>query len=191
MKIEGLEGNEQSLNFVLTETNNAYANALRRIATNHVSTFAIDSVTFYENSSAMFDEYIAHRIGLIPLITPATDYSEKDEILFTLEATGPKTVYAKELETSDKEVRVAIGNIPIIKLAADQRLRIDCKAIMGIGARHAKFQPGLITYDQVDDSTFNFYVETFGQMPPKEIINKALSTIKEELKDLEKEVKKL
>ncbi|MGD0729473.1 MAG: DNA-directed RNA polymerase subunit D [Candidatus Micrarchaeaceae archaeon] len=191
MKIENLEEKNNVLKFTLKDATNSQANALRRIATNHVKSFAINTVTFYENSSAIFDEYIAHRIGLVPIKTPSTGYSDEDEILFTLEAEGPRIVYSKELESRDKEVKVANDAIPIIKLAAEQKIRIDCKAIMGNGATHAKFQPGLITYDQIDDSTFNFYVETFGQMPPKEIINKAFSAIKDELKEVEKEVKKL
>jgi len=191
MKIEVLEDNSKVFSFALKDASAAYANALRRMAISHVKCFAIDSVTFYENSSAIFDEYIAHRIGLVPIKTPSSGYSEEDEIMFTLEAEGPKTVYSKELETKDKEVKVANENIPIIKLAPEQRLRVDCKAVMGTGLRHSKFQPGLITYDQADDYKFNFYIETFGQMPPKEIINKAISAIKDELKEIEKEVKKI
>ena len=191
MKIENTEEKGSTLSFTLKDARNSQANALRRMAINHVGCFAIDTVTFYENSSAMFDEYIAHRIGLIPIATPSTGYSEEDEILFTLDAEGPKTVYSKELESKDADVKVANEGIPIIKLAAEQRLRIDGKALMGDGAKHAKFQPGLVTYEQADDKTFNFYVETFGQMPPKEMINKAFSAIKEELKEIEKEVKKI
>jgi DNA-directed RNA polymerase subunit D len=190
MKIEVLEDNSKVLRFKLKEATNSYANALRRIAMEHVKTFAIDKVTFYENTSAMFDEYIAHRIGLVPILTPK-GYGDKEEILFTLDATGPKTVYSKELAASDKEVKVANENIPIIKLAAEQRLRLDGKAVLGIGATHAKFQPGLVTYDQTGEDEFTFYAEAFGQMPPKEMINKAIDAIKEETKDLEKEVKKL
>lgn len=191
MKIENIEENNNACRFVLKDATNSYANALRRVATNHVKCFAIDTVTFYENSSAIFDEYIAHRIGLVPITTPSSGYSDDDQILFTLEAEGPKTVYSRELEGKDKEVKVANGDIPLIKLAAEQKIRLDCKAVMGNGARHSKFQPGLVTYEQKDDGSFYFYVETFGQMPSKEIINKALTAIKDELKEIEKEVKKL
>ncbi len=191
MKIESLEENSKSYRFTLRDASNAQANALRRTCINYVKCFAIDTVTFYENSSAIFDEYIAHRMGLIPITTPASGYSDEDSILFTLEAEGPKTVYSRELEGKDKQVKVANDNIPIIKLAAEQRLRVDCKAIMGMGLSHAKFQPGLVTYDQIDENTFNFYVETFGQMPPKEIVNKAFAEIKEKIKEIEKEAKKI
>lgn len=191
MKIESVEENGNVMKFTLKDATNAYANALRRAAMSMVSTFAIDKITFYENSSAMFDEYISHRIGLVPIETPNSGYNEKDEILFTLEAEGPKTVYSKELKSSDKEVKVANENIPIIKLAQDQKIRIDGKAVLGNGLRHAKFQPGLVTYDQADEGTFNFYIESFGQMSPKEIVNKAFGAIEDETKEVEKEVKKL
>jgi DNA-directed RNA polymerase subunit D len=189
MKIDVLEDNSKVFRFKLSGASNAYANALRRMATSHVKTFAIDSTTFYENSSAMFDEYIAHRIGLIPILTPE-GYADNEEVLFTLDATGPGTVYSKDLNSSDKEVKVANDKIPIMKLANEQKLRLDCKAVLKDGASHAKFQPGIVTYDQKDD-VFEFYVETFGQMPPKQIVNKAMEAIKEEMKNLEKEVKKL
>ena len=191
MKMEKIEVDDDKLTFVLKDARNGEANALRRMATNRVLCFAIDKVTFYENGSAMFDEYIAHRIGLVPISTPSSGYSETDEILFTLDATGPGTVYSKELVSKDKEVAVANAKIPIIKLAEGQRLRIECKAVMGIGEKHSKFQPGLITYDETGDNTFNFYVESFGQMEPKEIISKAIGAIKDELKDTEKNAKKL
>ena len=66
MKIENLTEKGNTISFTLKDASSAQANALRRVAINHVKCFAIDTVTFYENSSAMFDEYIAHRIGLIP-----------------------------------------------------------------------------------------------------------------------------
>ena len=191
MKIEVVEDNEKVFRFKLSGATNWYVNTLRRIAINNVKTFAIDKVTFYENTGAMFDEYIAHRIGLIPLLTPSKGYSDADEILFTLEADGPKTVYSGELQSADKEVKVANGNIPLIKLAAEQRIRLEGKAVMGVGMKHAKFQPGLVTYGGPQEGAYEVYVESFGQMPPREMINKAFDAITGEIKDVAKEVKKL
>ncbi len=191
MKIEILEDNDKAFRFRLSGADHAAANALRRIAMNSVKTFAIDKVTIHENSTAMFDEYIAHRIGLVPILTPSKGYSDTDEILFTLDKWGKGTIYSRDLVTSDKVVKVANGNIPIMKLDDEQKLRLEGKAVMGTGMGHAKFQPGIVTYEMKDESTYEFYVETFGQMPSKEIVNKALEVIKQELKDVEKGVKKL
>ena len=191
MKIEILEDNDKVFRFSLSGTDHATTNALRRIAMNSVKTFAIDKVTIYENTTSMFDEYIAHRVGLVPILTPSKGYSDTDEILFTLDRQGKGTAYSHDLEASDKVVKVANGNIPIMKLDEEQKLRLEGKAVLGAGITHAKFQPGLVTYEMKGDDTYEFYVETFGQMPPKEIVNKALEVIKQELKDVEKGVKKL
>lgn len=189
MKVEFIEDSPTAVRFIVSGVSTEFVNALRRVIISRVKTFAIDSVTFYMNTSAMFDEYIAHRIGLIPLTTPSKGYDEKDEILFNLDAEGPATVYSKDLISSDKNVKVAFDDIPIIKLAEGQRIKLDGKAVMGNGAKSAKFQPGLATYEKKDDSTFEFYIETFGQMPAREILNKALDIIDDELKATEKELK--
>lgn len=188
MKLTVLENTPKAFKFKLDKVSTNFANAVRRIATNSVPCFAIDSVTFYENSSAIFDEYIAHRIGLVPIITP-NGYDEKDEVLFNLEAEGPTTVYSKSLESNDKAVKVANPNIPIIKLAAGQKLRLDGKAIMGNASKSAKFQAGLVTYKMLGDESFEFYVETFGQMPAAEILSKALGIITNNIKEVSKELK--
>ncbi len=189
MDIEIKEDTDRTFRFVLKKIASNYANALRRAALSSIETFAIDRVTFYENTSAMFDEYIAHRIGLVPIKTPSKP-TKDEEVLFTLEASGPCTVYSKELRSSDKEVKVANLDIPIIKLIEGQQIRIEAKAILGTGFKHAKFQPALATYEQLSGDTFEFYVESFGQMPPREIVYKAIDSIKSELKDLKKDIKK-
>lgn len=162
---------------------------MRRIAIGFVGCFAIDNVTFYENTSALFDEYIAHRLGLIPIVTPK-DYDEKDEVVFSLEAEGPATVYSKELKSKDKNVKIANDAIPIIKLAEGQRIRVDCKAVVGYGRKSAKFQTGIVSYKEKNGSDFEFYVESFGQMPASEIVKRTLDIISSELKEIQKEVKK-
>lgn len=188
MKISIKHHDKKSMSFTLSDASYASANVLRRAMINSVASFAVDSVTLYENSSTMFDEYIAHRVGLIPLTSPK-GYDEKDEVLFTLDSEGPGIVYSKELKSNDKNVKVANENIPIMKLAEGQRLRLDGKAIYRTGTKSAKFQPGLVTYKALSDKEFEFYIETFGQMPPAEILERALSIITASVKEIHKEMK--
>ncbi len=190
MKVNIIENTPTSVSFKLSGVGFNFANALRRIMMNSIECFAIDTVTFYENSSAMFDEYIAHRIGLIPILTPK-GYTKKDEILFKLSVEGPMTVYSKEIISSDKDVRVANENIPLMKLAQGQKLRFDATAILSTGAKSSKFQPGLATYSANEKGDeFEFYVETFGQIPAMEIITRALDIISNNVKEISKELKK-
>ncbi|MGC8648974.1 MAG: DNA-directed RNA polymerase subunit D [Candidatus Micrarchaeia archaeon] len=189
MQIKILESNEKTLRFILSGSSREYANTLRIYGAYRVPVFAIDKVLVYENTSSMFDEFIAHRIGLIPIITPPKS-KENVEIMFTLDATGPKTIYSKDLESRDVEIKVANEKIPIMKLSDGQRLRLDGKAVLGNGYKHAKFQAGIVSYEKKDDD-FIFFVESFGQMPPIEIINNAIDKIKDDVSELAKELKKL
>lgn len=45
----------------------AYVNGLRRAIHAEVPTLAIDSVQFVDNQTTFFEEFIAHRLGLVPL----------------------------------------------------------------------------------------------------------------------------
>ncbi len=189
MKVSVIENSPKVLRVDISGISIGTANAIRRAAIGGVGCFAVDNVTFYENTSALFDEYIAHRIGLVPIATPK-DYDEKDEVVFSLEAEGPATVYSKDMKSSDRNVKVANDQIPIIKLADGQRVRIDGKAIVGAGSKSAKFQPGIVSYKAKSDSDYELYVESFGQMPAHEIMKRALDIITSGLKDVHKELKK-
>ncbi len=189
MKVSVIENSPKVLRVDVSGIGYGMANAIRRTAIGGVGCFAIDTVTFYENTSAIFDEYLAHRLGLVPILTPK-DYDEKDEIVFSLEAEGPATVYSKEMKSSDKSVKVANADIPIIKLAEGQRLRVDGKAVLGTGSRSAKFQPGIVSYKTKNGKDFEFYFESFGQMNANEIMRRALDIISSGLKDVHKELKK-
>mmetsp|Transcript_26738 Transcript_26738/g.50468 ORF Transcript_26738/g.50468 Transcript_26738/m.50468 type:complete len:321 (+) Transcript_26738:86-1048(+) len=66
-KVEVLSLSPHEIKFILSETDTSMANALRRIMIAEVPTLAIDLVEFHENTTVLNDEYIAHRLGLIPL----------------------------------------------------------------------------------------------------------------------------
>lgn len=66
-KVKILHVSPHEIKFILSETDVSMANSVRRIMIGEVPTLAIDLVEFHENSTVLNDEYIAHRLGLIPI----------------------------------------------------------------------------------------------------------------------------
>lgn len=71
IKIKNIDLN--TISFELLNTDLTVANALRRIIIAEVPTMAIDIVEIEDNTSSLHDEFIAHRLGLIPLVSVDID----------------------------------------------------------------------------------------------------------------------
>ena len=73
IKITITDLQEQKVEFILENCEISLANSLRRILLAEIETIAIQNVKVYDNTSSLPDEYIAHRTGLIPLVSANVD----------------------------------------------------------------------------------------------------------------------
>lgn len=190
MDISVDSASEKEIRFRMSGTTIAFANAIRRTGMSVLEIFGIDKITVYENTSPIFDEYIANRVGLVPITTPG-GYGEKDAVLFTLDKGGPATVYSKMLKSSDPKVKVANPDIPLIRLAEGQHLRLEASARLGTAKEHARHQAGLLAYeiDGKEAGAFNFFAESFGQVSAKEILAQSADSLEERLGEIKKQLK--
>ncbi len=145
----------------------AMANTLRRCIMDHVPTMAIDEVEFIKNSSAIYDEMIAHRLGLLVLETDLKSYNIKEEctcesagcskcsLVMTLKAKGPGIVYAEDIKSKDPKVIPTHPKTIITKLLKGQELEFQATATLGSGSTHIKYSPGLAWYEYVPTISVN------------------------------------
>ncbi|WP_336133302.1 DNA-directed RNA polymerase subunit D [Natronomonas amylolytica] len=141
-EVEFIDRDERSARFLVRGVSPAFANGIRRAMVADVPTLSIDTVRVIENSSVMFDEQIALRLGLIPLSTP-DDYEPGDTVTLAIDVEGPDTAYSGDLVSSDDKVQPAEENVPIIELKEGQRLELEADAELGLGRDHAKHQGGV------------------------------------------------
>ncbi|MFH0798020.1 MAG: DNA-directed RNA polymerase subunit D [Candidatus Woesearchaeota archaeon] len=160
MEIKALKHEGNIAVFVVKGTSAWYMNSIRRMMINRVPTMAIDEVKFIDNSSALYDEMVAHRLGLTPLTTDIETYFESPKckckgagcarcsLAITIDKTGPCTVYAEDMKTKDPKVKPVYPKMPIVKLLANQSLKVEAVAKLSYGKDHVKHSPGLIYYQQ-------------------------------------------
>ena len=163
MKINKISYNkkEGKLSFIIRDTTPAFMNMLRRIIIENVPTLAIEEVEFHKNDSILYDEMIAHRLGLTPLTTDLKTYNLPENckckgkgcarcsVKLVLNEKGPKTVYASSLKSDDPKVKPAFPKTPIVKLLKEQKLHFIATAILGQGKTHTKWNPSRAYYKTI------------------------------------------
>ena len=161
MEVKILEKDNEKIKFIVEGINSALAGELRKIMMTQMPTLAIEWIDFVKNDSALWDEVIANRLGLIPLKYKMKFYNFKDkckcngkgcthcQVSLKLKKKGPCTVYSGDLVSMDKKVRPVYDKIPIVELVDGQELEFEAIAQLGLGKEHAKWQTSIVGYRAV------------------------------------------
>jgi DNA-directed RNA polymerase subunit D len=120
MKITTVSLTEDTIKFLLEGVDTAFANTLRRAMVAEVPTMTIDDIFYFDNSSIVPDEIVAHRIGLIPIKTDLDTYILPQDCDCAAELGCPKCRAV---------------------LTFKQALRFEAYAQLGKGKEHTKWSP--------------------------------------------------
>ncbi len=138
--METIKNTSEEVAFI-TDINVSLANAIRRSA-GEIPILAITEADIYKNDSALYDEIIAHRLGLISLKNQKMKKDDFIELKLKVKGKGDgEMVLAGEMGDD-----VVYQETPIVLLGEGQTLEIVARARAGMGIDHARFSPGLVYY---------------------------------------------
>eukprot|EP00388_Colpodella_angusta_P023093 GDKJ01059012.1.p1 GENE.GDKJ01059012.1~~GDKJ01059012.1.p1 ORF type:complete len:324 (-),score=61.41 GDKJ01059012.1:380-1351(-) len=168
-RVEVKKFSKSCIEFTLFDTDVSVANALRRIMLSEVPTLAIDLVSFEENSSVLHDEFISHRLGLLPIDSEnahlmkmkaececskwCDNCAVEYELNVTCNTDEPLVVSHLDLKVRSGHPNAPLPmpkaepgqidppSIPITKLKKNQSIKLSAIATKGTGLVHAKWIP--------------------------------------------------
>jgi DNA-directed RNA polymerase II subunit RPB3 len=145
-----------------------------------VPVLAIDWIRIEENTTVLIDEFLAHRLALIPLHCEEVvdkmqyirdcscdNFCNDCTVEFTLDVTcdtdATRTVTTADLISGNPAVQPALGKsdddynrdsnqILIVKLRKGQTLKLTAHARKGFAKEHAKWQPCVIQFEYDPDN---------------------------------------
>jgi len=157
LKVTVLSVTEDTVRFTVEGCDAAFANALRRTMMTDVPTMAVDDIFFFDNTSVVPDEVLAHRIGMTPLKTDLEHYTIPTKcdcgqemgcpkcrvtLNMNVEAVDAnKTVYSGDLVPVDPAITPVTPFIPLAKVAPGQSIKLEAYAQLGTGRIHSKWSP--------------------------------------------------
>jgi len=138
--MELIKKTPEEVSFV-SDINLSLANAIRR-SVGEIPILAIIEADIYKNDSALYDEIITHRLGLLSLKNQKMKSDQCVEMKMKVKG-GNDGIEILAGELGDD---VVYPETPIVLLGDNQKIELVARAKSGKGNIHAKFMPGLAFY---------------------------------------------
>ena len=157
-----IDNDENELRCKINRCPLSIANGLRRILIAETPTLAIDLVDMEENTGVLHDEFLSHRIGLLPIGSDdIASFKRVDEcdseylcdecsVYFVCNVTNKSTrnltVTTADFVSQNPKYELCFNvkdgtELPVAKLAPGQVLNFTGIALKNIGSEHIKWSP--------------------------------------------------
>lgn len=165
-RVRVLESTRDVIRLELEGVGRAYANGLRRAIYGDVPSLAVDAAFFASNNTSFTEEFLAHRLGLVPIRTEqgldAVEYWYDCTRPHCAERACPNCTYegrlvmanggSEPLLVTDRDIQLPEGlatlsqlgwrpPIPLLKLAPHEDVDVRLWIVKGKGKLHAKWCP--------------------------------------------------
>lgn len=213
-----LKEKDNSIEFEIKNISKSIVNAIRRTCLSNIRNTAFDEVNFKVNTTSLHDEFLKHRIELIPVLLERFDEKTISNYTFKLHVTNksnePTYVTTNDIEVFEVidgiEKKVVFKNMfiqkpnpilitrfpTIIDDKEIQKLNVEFKLRVGTGIIHTKYSPTTICVsipqkdknDETNNDTYKFKLESVGLVSPTEIVTKSFVSIGELLNTMQKDL---
>jgi hypothetical protein len=156
-----------------------FANAIRRTIISDTESFAPVNIDFEVNTSCQTNEFIAHRIGLIPFCQNDIDEHTTLEL-----HVKDRTVYANDINGAV----MAFHNITIMKMIEGQELKCKIHFGKGSGKVHSRFCPIAACAHFLKDDVIHFKFEVINDIDPLQILKKSVQNLSNRLEHLQNSI---
>ena len=145
------------------------ANKLRQIFLTKIPTMAIDEVHIYFNDSVMPDDFLIHRLQMIPILVDSCQFGEDDFFNLIIDKKGG-IVMSDDIKGEFK----AMSNIVCIKLNDDQRFFCEAVVRKGTAAQDPRWAAVSAVGFKKNGNVFTLTVESLGVYKPEELLETAI-----------------
>ena len=213
-----LKEKDNSIEFEIKNISKSIVNAIRRTCLSNIRNTAFDEVNFKVNTTSLHDEFLKHRIELIPVLLERFDEKTISNYTFKLHVTNkhnePTYVTTDDIKVFEIidgiEKKVVLKNMfiqqpnpilitrfpTIIDGKEIQELNVEFKLRVGTGIIHTKYSPTTICVsipqkdknDETNNDTYKFKLESVGLVSPTEIVTKSFVSIEKLLITMQKDL---
>lgn len=149
-----------------------FGNAIRRTLLSDISTEAPHHVRVHVNTTCLTDEFLAHRIGLIPFKRVGNGHE------MTVRASGPCVITSSMITGPGFEA--IHGNIEIARMNEGSTLEMDILFASHPASKHARYSPcSAVGMERIDRDRVRIQFCSNDHRTPKALMQDALTRLEE------------